>query len=92
MHRNYKLTALHCTTEHFGAAVSTMEIGNQWVKGLIRFVQTEPDKLVIDGTIDGLSPGRHALCVHEYGDVSEGCTRSVSNQNLPFSFRLSCIY
>jgi len=54
-----------------------MEFGNQAVKGLIRLVQTEQEKLVIDGTIDGLTPGKHALCVHECGDMSEGCTRYV---------------
>lgn len=52
-----------------------MEIGSEAVRGLIRFIQTEPNKLVVDGTIDGLKPGKHALCLHECGDVSEGCSR-----------------
>ena len=30
---------------------------------------------MIDGTIDGLSPGRHGLNIHELGDLSQGCTR-----------------
>ncbi|WAR19112.1 CCS-like protein [Mya arenaria] len=54
-------------------AVSIMEYGSASVRGLIRFVQTDTDQLVVDGTIDGLAPGKHALCVHECGDVSEGC-------------------
>jgi copper chaperone for superoxide dismutase len=45
------------------------------VKGLIRFVQVDKDKMVIDGTIDGLTPGKHALCMHECGDISDGCDR-----------------
>ena len=28
---------------------------------------------VVEGTIDGLSPGEHGLAVHEAGDVSQGC-------------------
>ncbi|XP_045175887.2 copper chaperone for superoxide dismutase-like isoform X2 [Mercenaria mercenaria] len=61
------------TKAHLGAAVSIMEAGSDVVRGLIRFVQTDKDKLVIDGTIDGLSPGKHALCMHECGDISDGC-------------------
>ncbi|XP_052768263.1 copper chaperone for superoxide dismutase-like isoform X2 [Mya arenaria] len=61
------------TGSHLGAAVSIMEYGSASVRGLIRFVQTDTDQLVVDGTIDGLAPGKHALCVHECGDVSEGC-------------------
>jgi len=54
-----------------------MDIGNRSVKGLIRMVQTDADKLIIDGTIDGLPAGRHALCMHECGDISQGCYRYI---------------
>ena len=30
---------------------------------------------VIDGTVDGLSPGLHGLNIHELGDLSQGCSR-----------------
>merc|ERR1719168_218845 len=28
---------------------------------------------VIEGTVDGLSPGHHGLAIHETGDTSQGC-------------------
>ena len=57
--------------------MSMMQIGQESIKGLIRLVQTDEQNCVIEGTIDGLPPGHHALCVHECGDVSEGCERLV---------------
>ncbi len=35
----------------------------QWVRGVIRFVQLDNEKCAIDGTVDGLSPGQHAINV-----------------------------
>ncbi|KAL4238904.1 hypothetical protein ACF0H5_003611 [Mactra antiquata] len=62
------------TQDHLGAAVSIMEVGKDSVRGLIRFIQSDTDTLVIDGTVDGLIPGnKHAICVHECGDISDGC-------------------
>ncbi|KAL1131429.1 hypothetical protein AAG570_011046 [Ranatra chinensis] len=43
------------------------------VQGVVRLVQADPDVCVIDGTIDGLSPGLHGLHIHECGDISRGC-------------------
>lgn len=42
-------------------------------KGVVRMVQVDNESCVIDGTIDGLSPGLHGLHVHECGDLSKGC-------------------
>ena len=28
---------------------------------------------MIEGTVDGLSPGLHGLAIHETGDTSQGC-------------------
>ena len=38
-------------------------------------VQVSEDLCVIDGTVDGLSPGLHGLNIHELGDLSQGCSR-----------------
>ncbi|XP_069680746.1 copper chaperone for superoxide dismutase isoform X1 [Periplaneta americana] len=43
------------------------------VKGVIRFLQTNENTCVVDGTLDGLSPGLHGLHIHECGDISQGC-------------------
>ena len=41
--------------------------------------QVSPEQCIIEGTVDGLTPGQeHHLCVHEYGDLSSGCERSVN--------------
>jgi copper chaperone for superoxide dismutase len=45
------------------------------VKGVVRFLQTDDNTCVVDGTLDGLSPGLHGLHVHECGDISQGCDR-----------------
>ena len=58
----------------FGAAVIQMEIPGP-VMGVIRMTQASEDKCVIDGTIDGLTPGKHGLNIHEFGDLSDACTR-----------------
>lgn len=45
------------------------------VRGVVRFVQID-NGCIVDGTIDGLTPGFHGLHVHECGDISQGCERS----------------
>lgn len=43
------------------------------IKGVIRFLQLDNNTCVIDGTIDGLEPGKHGIHVYECGDISDGC-------------------
>lgn len=52
-----------------------MNIGSEVVRGVVRMVQTSENNCVFEGSIDGLPPGQHTLCVHEAGDVSHGCAR-----------------
>ncbi|CAL7946829.1 unnamed protein product [Xylocopa violacea] len=40
--------------------------------GVVRFVHI-PDGCLVDGTIDGLTPGKHGMHIHECGDISQGC-------------------
>lgn len=42
------------------------------IRGVIRFVQIDQDNCAIDGTIDGLEPGDHALNIFENGDLTKG--------------------
>ena len=72
--------------QSLGAAVS-MILGDT-ARGVMRFVQVDPDTCVMEGTIDGLSPGAHGLFIHELGDVSRGCARFVSTVTLPLSIVL----
>lgn len=45
---------------------------NKNIMGVVRFAQT-PEGCIIDGTVDGLSPGLHGIHIHECGDISNGC-------------------
>ena len=47
--------------------------GDNKVQGVIRFMQYSSGRCLIDGIIDGLKPGQHAMAIHESGDLSEGC-------------------
>ena len=48
------------------------------VRGVIHLTQIDEQSCVIDGTIDGLTPGKHGLHIHECGDISDGCKRYFS--------------
>jgi copper chaperone for superoxide dismutase len=65
--------------DNLGAAVamlgSASGCGFGAVKGVIRFLQTDENTCVVEGTLDGLTPGLHGLHVHECGDISQGCDR-----------------
>ncbi|KAL6254179.1 hypothetical protein P5V15_014802 [Pogonomyrmex californicus] len=50
---------------------SGYSVGNA-IKGVVRFAETS-EGCIIDGTIDGLSPGEHGIHIHECGDISNGC-------------------
>jgi copper chaperone for superoxide dismutase len=45
------------------------------IRGVVRFVQLDDKTCAIDGTIDGLNAGYHAINICEYGDISNGCQR-----------------
>lgn len=53
-----------------GGPTGYSELG---INGVIRFVQINENECVIDGTIDGLSPGKHGIHVYDCGDLSNGC-------------------
>ncbi|KAL9962742.1 hypothetical protein ACROYT_G031878 [Oculina patagonica] len=65
--------------KHLGAAVVEMRSGS--ILGVTRFVQVSEDLCVIDGTIDGLTPGLHGLNIHELGDLSQGCVSTGDHYN-----------
>ena len=60
-------------SQSLGAAVSM--IFGDTARGVTRLIQVDPDTCVVEGTVDGLSPGTHGLFIHELGDVSRGCAR-----------------
>lgn len=42
------------------------------VKGTVRFVQVNEEVILAEAALDGLTPGKHAICVHESGDLTRG--------------------
>lgn len=60
------------------AGVSILECGSDKIKGVVRFVQVNPDVCLIDGTVDFLKPGQHKLEIHESGDISKGIFSYIS--------------
>ena len=67
--------------KQLGAAVSALfsNLNRPFARrahGLVRFIQTDDEQCVIEGTIDGLRPNEPVqINIHEYGDVSGGCER-----------------
>jgi copper chaperone for superoxide dismutase len=46
------------------------------IHGLVRFIETDDEQCIIEGTVDGLLPNSPArINIHEYGDLSNGCDR-----------------
>ncbi|KAI8146761.1 superoxide dismutase [Fennellomyces sp. T-0311] len=41
-------------------------------QGLARFVQIDEETCLIDLTVEGLTPGKHGVHIHELGDISRG--------------------
>ncbi|XP_069821347.1 copper chaperone for superoxide dismutase-like isoform X1 [Dendropsophus ebraccatus] len=67
-------------SQNLGAAVAMMA-GMGSVQGVVRFLQVSEDTCIIDGTVDGLSPGLHAIHINEFGDISLGCERCGGHYN-----------
>jgi len=58
------------------SAAVAMVSGRQGQRGVVRFVATGHTSCLVDGTIDGLQPAhRHAVLIHEFGDLSSDCDR-----------------
>ncbi|GAB6031730.1 hypothetical protein CHUAL_009473 [Chamberlinius hualienensis] len=74
------LGAANTESSHLGAAVAAVT-GSDAIVGVVRFIQMDHNKCIIDGTIDGLSPGEHGFHVYEYGDLSEGYANLGSHFN-----------
>uniref|UniRef100_A0A8C5N405 Superoxide dismutase [Cu-Zn] n=1 Tax=Leptobrachium leishanense TaxID=445787 RepID=A0A8C5N405_9ANUR len=67
-------------SRNLGAAVAMLS-GEGLIQGVVRFLQASEDNCIIDGTLDGLSPGLHGVHIHEFGDLSEGCASCGEHYN-----------
>ena len=52
-------------------AKSTAAVRGEGIDGVLTFSQaTESSPTIIQGTVTGLTPGKHAIAIHVFGDVS----------------------
>ncbi|GFO07349.1 Copper chaperone for superoxide dismutase [Plakobranchus ocellatus] len=62
------------SSANLGAGVAAISIGSTEVQGLLRFVQSDQNTCVVEGTVDWLPTTEPVyLSIHETGDVSNGC-------------------
>ncbi|KAG0051560.1 hypothetical protein BGZ83_003569 [Gryganskiella cystojenkinii] len=79
---------------HSGAAVCILDIhseqngdsrmtlpGEGKPYGLVRFLQVNQETCVVDVTVQGLTPGKHGIHVHELGDISRGAASTGDHFN-----------
>lgn len=43
------------------------------VNGLVTFKQWDPVHVLVNVTATGLPPGKHAVHIHAFGDLTNGC-------------------
>ena len=64
-------------------AICVLAADKSNVTGIVRFIQYN-NKVKVNYEIKGLSDGLHGFHVHEYGDLTDGCTSSCAHFN-PFN-------
>ena len=66
-------------------AISVLHHNADNISGVIRFTQNIKTKRVrIAFNIDGLSDGKHGFHIHEYGNLTDGCSSACAHFN-PFN-------
>jgi len=62
-------------------AIATLEHAEDNVEAMFKFVQKPGSATIIQGIVKGLTPGKHGLHIHEYGDLSDGCDSAGGHYN-----------
>ncbi|CDH48716.1 superoxide dismutase (cu-zn) [Lichtheimia corymbifera JMRC:FSU:9682] len=66
-------------------AVAAIVAVNSTISGFVRFSQCDGEHTKVHFELDGLEPGtEHGVHVHEFGDMSDGCTSMGAHYN-PFN-------
>ena len=64
-------------------AICVLHPNNNGVTGIIKFIEIN-NKVEVYYNIKGLSDGLHGFHIHEYGDLTDGCTNACAHFN-PFN-------
>ncbi|KJH49643.1 copper/zinc superoxide dismutase [Dictyocaulus viviparus] len=64
-------------------ATANLVPSQKLVTGRFSFTQISANNLRINGVLSGLPPGEHAVVIHQFGDLSDGC----SHLGPPFLFK-----
>ncbi|ORX83864.1 copper/zinc binding superoxide dismutase [Basidiobolus meristosporus CBS 931.73] len=63
-------------------ATAFIDNPNPAIKGTIRFTQMNDDDIVaVHGNLTGLTPGKHGLHIHQYGDIGNECSNAGPHYN-----------
>ncbi|CAG0896257.1 unnamed protein product [Darwinula stevensoni] len=73
--------------QNVGNRRAIVVLNNPPVNGVLEFIQQgSGSRLVLNGNVSGLTPGKHGFHIHEYGDVSQGCGSTKGHYN-PFQVK-----
>lgn len=61
------------------------------ISGEVQFIPTNRNHMKIDYEIKGLKDGKHGFHIHEYGDLTDGCTSACAHYN-PYGKQHGCAY
>jgi len=53
---------------------------NDKITGTIEFEESK-NNIIINVALKGISPGKHAIHIHEYGDLTDGCNSACAHFN-----------
>merc|ERR1711879_867746 len=54
---------------NLGAAVCILQ--REKVKGVVRFIQMGEERVLVEATVHGLSPGKHGIHIHKTGNIQD---------------------
>ena len=73
--KTYKKTT--CSKQQNAIAVLDMSP----IKGIVKFTEIANNRVLVSYDISGLKDGKHGFHIHQYGDLSDGCTSACAHFN-----------